>query len=80
MGIPVRQQPFTPAPRPLNPHGSPPGTYAARFRAGSWESLARNAGGRRGNPRLARPSAGLARLADREALLAEAAERGDDPP
>ena len=56
------------------------GPTACPFTAGYWEFLDRNSDVLRGNHRLAQPYAGLARLADREELLAEAAERGDDPP
>jgi deoxyribodipyrimidine photolyase-related protein len=56
------------------------GDKACPFTAGYWEFLDRNAELLRGNHRLAQPYAGLARLSDREELLAEAALRGDDPP
>jgi deoxyribodipyrimidine photolyase-related protein len=56
------------------------GEKACPFTAGYWEFLDRNAERLHGNHRLAQPYAGLARLTDREALLAEAAERGDAAP
>jgi deoxyribodipyrimidine photolyase-related protein len=56
------------------------GPTACPFTAGYWAFLDRNAPTLRGNHRLAQPYAGLARLADREQLLAETAARGDAPP
>jgi deoxyribodipyrimidine photolyase-related protein len=48
--------------------------------AGYRDFLDRNADDLRRNHRLAQPYAGLARLADREQLIAERALRGDGPP
>ncbi len=56
------------------------GPKACPFTAGYWAFLDRNADSLRRNHRLAQPYAGLARLVDREQLLAEQAGRGDGPP
>ena len=56
------------------------GPKACPFTAGYWAFLDRNADSLGRNHRLAQPFAGLARLADRDQLLAEAAERSGDPP
>ena len=56
------------------------GPKACLFTAGYWAFLDHNADALRHNHRLAQPYAGLARLADREQLLAEQSPRGDGPP
>jgi deoxyribodipyrimidine photolyase-related protein len=56
------------------------GPTACPFTAGYWAFLDRNSDALRRNHRLAQPYAGLARLTDREQLLAEQAVRGDGPP
>jgi deoxyribodipyrimidine photolyase-related protein len=56
------------------------GDNACPFTAGYWAFLDRNSERLRGNHRLAQPYAGLARLADRDLLVAEQASRGDAAP
>lgn len=56
------------------------GERACPFTAGYWAFLDRAAEQLRGNHRMAQPLAGLARLADRDAVVAAEAERGDDAP
>ena len=56
------------------------GPTACPFTAGYWAFLDRNREALGRNHRLAQPYAGLARLADREELLAEQAGRGAGPP
>ncbi len=56
------------------------GPTACPFTAGYWDFLDRNIDTLRRNHRLAQPYAGLARLADRQQLIAEQAVRGDGPP
>lgn len=56
------------------------GATACPFTAGYWAFLDRNADALRRNHRLAQPYAGLARLADRDALVAQEAARGPAAP
>lgn len=56
------------------------GPTGCPFTAGYWAFLDRNHELLRGNHRLAQPFAGLARLADREAVVAQESARGDDAP
>ena len=56
------------------------GPKACPFTAGYWAFLDHNSDALGRNHRLAQPYAGLARLADREQLLAEQSVRGDGPP
>ena len=56
------------------------GPTACPFTAGYWAFLARNADRLRGNHRMRQALAGLARLRDREAVLAEDERRGTAPP
>ncbi|WP_055750054.1 cryptochrome/photolyase family protein [Frankia sp. AvcI1] len=56
------------------------GEDACPFTAGYWAFLDRNAGALAANPRLRRPLAGLARLADRAAVTAAEHRRGAGPP
>lgn len=56
------------------------GPKACPFTAGYWAFLDRNADALHRNHRLAQPYAGLARLADRAALLAQEAARGPAAP
>jgi deoxyribodipyrimidine photolyase-related protein len=56
------------------------GPKACPFTAGYWAFLDRNAERLQGNNRMRQPLAGLARLADREAVVAQERERGDGPP
>ncbi|MBI1377980.1 MAG: cryptochrome/photolyase family protein [Frankiales bacterium] len=67
-----RSCPFSPSVR-VGPRACP-------FTAGYWAFLDRHAEALRGNHRLARPYAGLQRLTDREALVAQESARGDGPP
>jgi len=56
------------------------GPKACPFTAGYWAFLDHHSDALGRNHRLAQPYAGLARLADREQLLAEQSVRGDGPP
>lgn len=56
------------------------GEHACPFTAGYWAFLDRHEPSLRRNHRLAQPYAGLARLADREALVAQESNRGDAAP
>ena len=56
------------------------GEDACPFTAGYWAFLDRHEDRLRRNHRLAQPYAGLARLADREALMAQESNRGDTAP
>lgn len=56
------------------------GEDACPFTAGYWAYLDRNATLLKGNNRMSQPLAGLARLADREAVVAQERLRGDAPP
>jgi deoxyribodipyrimidine photolyase-related protein len=56
------------------------GPTACPFTAGYWAFLDRNADALRRNHRLAQPYAGLARLADRDALVAQESARGPAAP
>ncbi|MFN8158729.1 MAG: cryptochrome/photolyase family protein [Candidatus Nanopelagicales bacterium] len=56
------------------------GENACPFTAGYWAFLDRHEPALRRNHRLAQPYAGLARLADREALMAQESNRGDTAP
>ncbi|MGD9954431.1 MAG: cryptochrome/photolyase family protein [Candidatus Nanopelagicales bacterium] len=56
------------------------GPKACPFTAGYWAFLDRNADALRRNHRLAQPYAGLARLADRDELLAQESARGPAAP
>ena len=56
------------------------GETACPFTAGYWSYLDRHAEELRGNPRMSRAVAGLARLRDREATVSQEADRGSDPP
>ena len=56
------------------------GPDACPFTAGYWAFLDRNESRLAGNPRLRQPLAGLRRLADRDAVVAQEAARGSGPP
>ena len=56
------------------------GPTACPFTAGYWAFLDRNVEALTGNNRMAQPLAGLRRLADRDAVVAQEAERGTTPP
>ena len=56
------------------------GERACPFTAGYWAFIDRNAELLRGNRRMLQPIAGLGRLTDREAVLAQDRDRGDGPP
>lgn len=56
------------------------GEKACPFTAGYWAFLDRNAERLRGNHRMAQPLAGLARLADRQAVVDQERRRGSAPP
>ena len=56
------------------------GPTACPFTAGYWAFLDRNADRLAGNRRMAQPLAGLRRLSDRAAVVAQEHERGDNPP
>ncbi len=56
------------------------GERACPFTAGYWAFIDRNAELLRGNRRMLQPIAGLGRLTDREAVLAQERDRGDGPP
>jgi deoxyribodipyrimidine photolyase-related protein len=56
------------------------GPTACPFTAGYWAFLHRNRERLAGNHRMAQPLAGLGRLTDLDALLAQEAARGDGPP
>jgi deoxyribodipyrimidine photolyase-related protein len=56
------------------------GERACPFTAGYWDFLDRNEDRLSGNHRLAQPYAGLRRLADRDALVAQERRRGDVAP
>ncbi|GAC1444733.1 MAG: cryptochrome/photolyase family protein [Mycobacteriales bacterium] len=55
------------------------GPTACPFTAGYWAFLDRNAEQLAGNHRMRQPLAGLRRLADREAVVAQERDRGDGP-
>jgi deoxyribodipyrimidine photolyase-related protein len=56
------------------------GERACPYSAGYWAFLDRNADRLAGNRRMRQPLAGLARLRDREQIVAQERERGDAPP
>ena len=56
------------------------GPTACPFTAGYWAFLDRNADRLGNNHRMRQPLAGLRRLADREAVVAQERDRGDGPP
>ena len=56
------------------------GPTACPYTAGYWAFLDRNAGRLEGNHRMRQPLNGLARLRDREEVVAQEAARGDAPP
>jgi deoxyribodipyrimidine photolyase-related protein len=56
------------------------GDKGCPFTAGYWAFLDRNEESLRGNHRLAQPFAGLARLSDRDAVVAQEAARGTSAP
>ena len=56
------------------------GDDACPFTAGYWAFLDRNAERLEGNQRMRQPLQGLARLRDREELVAQERARGDAPP
>ena len=56
------------------------GETACPFTAGYWAFLDRNAEALADNPRMRQPLAGLRRLSDREALVAQERERGSAAP
>lgn len=56
------------------------GEQGCPFTAGYWAFMDRNSPVLKGNHRLSQPYAGLARLADREAVIAQEAARGDAAP
>ena len=56
------------------------GPTACPFTAGYWAFLDRNENRLAANRRMAQPLAGLRRLTDRDAVVAQERERGDRPP
>jgi deoxyribodipyrimidine photolyase-related protein len=56
------------------------GEQGCPITAGYWAFIARHEEAFARHPRMAQPARGLTRLADRDALLAQEAQRGSDPP